>query len=297
LESTTEGEPSEWDAYGCAPDLEYKGPEQLYYYDAPCNGNLTVTLSPQGGNDLDLFRLSDCDPTSCADLSAGAFDETLTFRVKLNTRYYLVVEGYLSDFGPYALTTQCACDVCVDQDRDGHPAYNEDTCPDGDDCNDDVGSVYPGAPELTCDGEDSDCNGQDPCDHQICLDQDEDGYYGYQEQTCPQGTDCNDHNNGYHPGADEVLRRTGPGLRRRGLLPGFGPPVRHLQRDVPELPRGLHVLQLPGVHGGLLRVVLHEGLRGRPPLPDRLLLSGHGRGRAVLAGAGRDLPGRHAHGA
>ncbi len=43
----------------------------------------------------------------------------------------------------------------VDADGDGH---TDVTCPGGDDCDDRVATIHPGAPE-TCDGRDDDCNG------------------------------------------------------------------------------------------------------------------------------------------
>nr|HOO45290.1 MopE-related protein [Deltaproteobacteria bacterium] len=61
------------------------------------------------------------------------------------------------------------------------------------DCNDEDGSVYPGAFEICGDGIDQDCDGSDL----VCLDSDGDGF----DQT--QG-DCDDENADVYPGAVEI---------------------------------------------------------------------------------------------
>lgn len=48
---------------------------------------------------------------------------------------------------------------CVDNDLDGHDAFDPVVCPTGTDCDDDDASTYPDAPEL-CDGRDNSCNGE-----------------------------------------------------------------------------------------------------------------------------------------
>jgi hypothetical protein len=78
---------------------------------------------------------------------------------------------------------------CSDGDGDGHAALS---CG-GDDCNDEVGSVHPGA-EETCDGYDSDCDGQVPPDE---LDVDGDNHYA-----C--GDDCDDNDPDVYLTADEI---------------------------------------------------------------------------------------------
>jgi len=78
---------------------------------------------------------------------------------------------------------------CSDGDGDGHA----DISCGGDDCNDLVDSVHPGAAE-TCDGYDSDCDGETPADE---LDLDGDGHLA-----C--GDDCDDGDPDVYLGADEI---------------------------------------------------------------------------------------------
>ncbi|MFH1463219.1 MAG: MopE-related protein [Pseudomonadota bacterium] len=78
-------------------------------------------------------------------------------------------------------------DDWLDRDGDGYSA------PDGD-CDDGDASVYPGAPEIPCDGVDQDCDGAD------LLDADGDGY----DSDAFGGTDCDDSDPAVHPGAVEL---------------------------------------------------------------------------------------------
>jgi hypothetical protein len=49
--------------------------------------------------------------------------------------------------------------ICTDADGDGY--YSTTGCQTLVDCNDAVGSIYPGAPEICKDGIDQDCDGVD----------------------------------------------------------------------------------------------------------------------------------------
>jgi len=90
-------------------------------------------------------------------------------------------------------------DLDGDGDDTGEPAGNDldgdgfDGGVDGDDCDDDDASVYPGAEEVAYDDIDQDCDGAD------LTDVDGDGFDGGES-----GDDCSDDDATVYPGADEV---------------------------------------------------------------------------------------------
>jgi MYXO-CTERM domain-containing protein len=86
-------------------------------------------------------------------------------------------------------------DNCADADGDGHSAA---ACG-GDDCNDAISTIYPGAPEL-CDGLDNDCDGLIDDGAGCCDDADGDGY----DAAGCGGSDCDDGDRSVYPGAPEV---------------------------------------------------------------------------------------------
>ncbi len=117
---------------------------------------------------------------------------------------------------------------CVDADGDGHSSM---VCG-GDDCNDSLATVYPGAPEV-CDSLDNDCDGSVDEGAGCCDDGDGDGF----DASYCGGTDCNDSNPSVYPGATEACNGADDdcdGLLDEGLaftyyfrdtdLDGFGNP-------------------------------------------------------------------------
>ena len=76
------------------------------------------------------------------------------------------------------------CERGIDTDHDGFSSAA--------DCNDDVASIHPGAPEVFDNGVDENCDGRDNPN----LDRDADGF--------PQPADCNDANAAIRPNALEI---------------------------------------------------------------------------------------------
>ena len=87
---------------------------------------------------------------------------------------------------------------CIDNDGDGSYAQIQQ-CPTGSDCNDSNSSIYPGAPEINCNGIDEDCNGFDQCN---CINNDHDGYN--ESGTNCGLIDCDGENINIHPDANEI---------------------------------------------------------------------------------------------
>ena len=104
--------------------------------------------------------------------------------------------------------TPLGCEV--DDDADG---FVSTQCG-GDDCEDNDATMYPGAPDQTCDGKDNDCaNNGDGVDlfrdgESACggIDADDDDYMdiGEGEDGVPFIVDCDDSDAAIHPGATEI---------------------------------------------------------------------------------------------
>src|SRR4030043_486145 len=103
------------------------------------------------------------------DVGASSFENTFTF----NNAYSTIVTDLDSDAGAI-------------------------------DCNDNMAETHPGAVDICGNGIDEDCDGNDlAC---VCVDADGDGYNGYDANSCPAGTDCNDNNFFVNP---DVLEECG----------------------------------------------------------------------------------------
>ena len=162
-------------------------------------GEATFTVSNTGGGVITLLSASlvDGDPEAWdverddqSELGAGVVSTvTVSFgpdaegatqgRVQVRTDFEGEGTLYIDLSGRGSASI-------ADADEDGYsPATG--------DCNDEDGTVHPGADEL-CDGKDNDCNGVTPADE---IDEDFDGY-----RLC--SFDCDDADNNVHPNAAEI---------------------------------------------------------------------------------------------
>ena len=96
------------DRYSCRPHWDESGPEQVYLLELSQPQEVTAVLSPNPPPqaDLDLFLLDGPDPAAC--LAAG--ESSLGFNVASSGQYYLVVDGYMGEAGPYVLRIYCPLD-------------------------------------------------------------------------------------------------------------------------------------------------------------------------------------------
>jgi hypothetical protein len=96
------------DRYSCRPHWDESGPEQVYLLELSQAQEVTAALTPDPPPhaDLDLFLLHGPDPSAC--LAAG--ENSLQYSVPSPGQYYLVVDGYLGEAGPYVLRIDCPLD-------------------------------------------------------------------------------------------------------------------------------------------------------------------------------------------
>jgi hypothetical protein len=114
ITGTTAGAASAITRYGCSPWLE-TGREKTYKVTPATSGTVTVSLSGLT-NDLDLVVLDEtstggCEPhlVGCrgASSTGGFTDETVTFTATAGKSYFVVVDGYGSNSGQFALDVMC----------------------------------------------------------------------------------------------------------------------------------------------------------------------------------------------
>ena len=189
-------------------------------------------------NDCDGYvDTNDSDCTACVDDDGDGYDtcdpgnpeDTDGYPADCDDSDYNVHPGATEIIGD-GIDQDCdGGDLCyLDNDDDGFhdnstvgsadldcsdPGEADAYDPSGD-CDDDDGSVYPGATEIVGDGIDQDCDGGDLC----YLDNDDDGYHdnstvgsadldcsdpGEAEATDPDG-DCDDDDAAVNPGATEI---------------------------------------------------------------------------------------------
>jgi len=194
--------------YACTAANE-SGNEVAYAFTATMSGEATFVLDGLTA-DLDLFGLQDvgsgCDPAGCLDFSTsgGTNSESVTLTINSGQTYYIIVDGWNDNVGPYTLNSTCQasgtpedCTNGVDDDGDslvdcadfdcaGTVGCQLENCSDGLD-NDGDGRV---------DCADADCTGppmpSPDCTPEVCddgVDNDGDGF-----------TDCDDTECSFLPG-------------------------------------------------------------------------------------------------
>ena len=95
------------DLYGCSSWNE-SGREYVYEFVAPSSGSATVALSDlDDGVDLDVFVLDGSGGTCDADTCLTHGSRTATFDIVAGQTYYLAVDGYYGDEGPFTITLNC----------------------------------------------------------------------------------------------------------------------------------------------------------------------------------------------
>jgi len=195
--------------YGCADNAHYNN------YSGYCSGQgscgyTTYSVSP-GKVCINSTR-HNVAPT--ADVNCGIWLKCISGN-KLASKFYVGYndDGTCNDTGWKSTGTSWAVDpgyvisqtehspacsvtpICYDKDGDGFTTCNGD-------CNDTNKKIHPGALDICGDSIDQDCSGSDAvC---TCMDNDLDGYYGYNPASCPTGTDCNDDDLKINPGAAEI---------------------------------------------------------------------------------------------
>lgn len=107
---TTEGAATALADYACTPfGADETGPERVYRIDVDAAAWATVTMTPSGDWDLDLWVLDGaCDPEACSLFSAGISAEELSFRVEPGTPLFVVVDGYSGEAGGFSLSVDCS---------------------------------------------------------------------------------------------------------------------------------------------------------------------------------------------
>ena len=111
------------DRYSCTSYPE-TGREVVYSLVGTTLHRVTISMTPSGGEDLDLFLLpAACEPAACLASSTSTGTESLTFSAEEGTEYRVVVDGFEGAAGGYSIAVACAagerCDNGVDDNGNG----------------------------------------------------------------------------------------------------------------------------------------------------------------------------------
>jgi len=115
------------DSYSCS-DWDATGPEVAFSFEAPSAGTFTATILGAGNDaDLDIYILGEegtgCDASSC--IAFG--DQEASWEGVESGIYYIVVDGYLGDAGPFTLELTCGSgEETPDPDPDPEPEPEPD---------------------------------------------------------------------------------------------------------------------------------------------------------------------------
>ncbi len=210
VEALPDATPSIWTTYSCDPEYPLEGPERVFFAEADCDGVAALDLVVDGlsggftPSGVHVLVVDGCSPESCQKMTEPLNTLHNEFRVSSGWAAFVVVESLDTALPAFEIELNLYCSACADNDSDGYDGYNRLFCPDGTDCNDDNAAVHPNSPESPCNGIDEDCDLVDDCDEIVCVDNDMDGFYNHDANACPTGTDCNDSNVDFNPGATDI---------------------------------------------------------------------------------------------
>ena len=170
IAGTTVGGSTAFNWYSCLNQSTEDGPEIGYQVVVPASVQITVNMTIQGNNDLDLFLLPNsngtCDVNACIDASLNYNNnaESLTFNMPAGGAF-LVVDTWDTP-GPFSLTITCDQDVenCtngIDDNGNGQVDCSDAECANHPSCQQ--------VPKDCTNGTDDDGDGLSDCDDPDCA--------------------------------------------------------------------------------------------------------------------------------
>lgn len=204
-----------------------------FRWTAPATGDAVFAANSTGPDTvLTAYPAGSGSPLGCSDDAPNSGTSSrLPARVQGGQTYEIQVGGFgagqSADFGGFSFAVEFAADTDLDDDGSSPPA----------DCNDNNGSIKPGAPDVN-NGVDDDCDGV------IDPDRDGDTY-----KRPPLGSDCDDGNPRIHPGATDIR-----GNRVNEDCKGLPAPFRRIKANLDPV----------GRHRGALTVLTSLVLQNVP---------------------------------